>query len=242
MGRTDLHNHLLWGVDDGAIDAAESLALGRELVAAGYTDVAVTPHAKPDLDPDRALVRARRAEVQALFEREGIALRLHDGCENHLTPEFLARVGGPDARTLAESPYVLVELPFASPVPGLRELLFQIMLKGKRPLLAHPERVAQFVGRLDAAQEAFDAGAHFQIEIGSLAGIYGAPAKRTAQAMLDGGLVTIAATDAHHPRTGHEILTAGMKALGKAVGPTRLALLTEENPARVLRGTTLLTA
>lgn len=242
MGRTDLHNHLLWGIDDGALDAAESVALGRELVAAGFTDVAVTPHAKPDLDPDRTLIHARRAECQELFDREGVPLRLHDGCENHLTPEFLARVDGPDARTLAGSKYVLVELPFATPVPGLRELLFQIMLKGRRPVLAHPERVAQFVGRIDAAREAFDAGAQFQIEIGSLAGIYGAPAKRTAQALLDEGLVSIAASDAHHLRTGREILTTGLKTLGKAVGPTRLALFTEENPARVLRGASLLTA
>src|SRR6185312_7139279 len=132
--------------------------------------------------------------------------------------------------------YVLIELPFASPVTGLRELLFRVMLKGLRPILAYPERCAQFVGRPAAAQEAFDAGALFQIEIGSLANLYGGPARKCAQALLDEGLVSIAATDAHHLRATQEILGVGLKTLGKVLGPTKLQLLTEENPGRVLRG------
>ena len=63
-----------------------------------------------------------------------------------------------------------MELPFASAGAGLRELLFKIMLGGVRPILAHPERCAQFVDRPEAAREAFDAGATFQIELGSAAG------------------------------------------------------------------------
>jgi protein-tyrosine phosphatase len=240
MGRVDLHNHILYGLDDGATDVAESMALARELVAAGFTDVAATPHSKPGMDPSSDTVATRRQELQDRFDREGIPLRLHAGCENHLTPEFLARVEAKEPRALGNGPYVLVELPFASPVSGLREHLFRIMLRGLRPILAHPERCAQFVGRMSAAQEAFDAGAQFQIEIGSLGGIYGGPARKTAQAMLDAGLVALAATDAHHLRSTQEILGSGLKAFSKALGTTRLQLLTEENPARVLRGEPLL--
>jgi protein-tyrosine phosphatase len=242
MGRVDLHNHILCGVDDGAGDVAESLALGRELVKAGFTDIATTPHAKPDMDPAPELITERRQWLQATFDREGIPLRLHPGCENHLTQQFMDRVEAGNPRPLGTGPYVLVELPFASPVAGLREILFRIMLKGLRPVLAHPERCAQFVGRLDAAQEAYDAGAQFQIEIGSLSGLYGGPARKCAQALLDEGIVAIAATDTHHLRATQEILGSGMKALSKALGVSRLQLLTEENPARVLRGEQLLSS
>lgn len=236
MGRVDLHNHMLFGIDDGAVDEAETLAMARALVAAGYSDVVTTPHAKPDMDPARTLVHARRAEVQALLESQGIPLKLHDGCENHLTPDFMARVGTDDARTLAGSPYVLVELPFTTPVLGLRDLLFKIQLAKKRVVFAHPERVAQFAGRLDAAEQMFDAGAQFQLEVASLAGLYGPVAKKSAQAMLDAGLVAVVGTDAHHPRSTEEIVGAGLKALAKAVGPTKLQLFTEENPGRILAG------
>ena len=239
MGRIDLHNHLLPALDDGATDVAEALAIARALVAAGYTDVATTPHAKPDLSPSPELAASRRAELQQLLDDEQLALRLHPGCENHVTPEFVARVEAGEPRPLGSGPYVLVELPFASPVPGFRELVFRLLLLGIRPLVAHPERCAQFTLRLEAAREVVDAGAFLQIEIGSLAGMYGGPAKKCVQALLAEDLVAVAATDVHHLKSGREILGPGLKVLEKALGPTRLQLLTEENPARVLTGAPL---
>src|SRR6185312_1266298 len=109
------------GVDDGAHDVAESLALARELVKAGFTDVSTTSHSRPDCDPAPTLVAERRTMLQGLFDKEGIALRLHPGCENHLTPAFLDRVEQGEPRPIGNGPYVLIELPFASPVTGLRE-------------------------------------------------------------------------------------------------------------------------
>lgn len=236
MGRVDLHNHILFGVDDGATDAAEAIAMAEALVKAGYSDIVTTPHCKPDMDPAESLVDARRAELQALLDAKRIPLRLHAGCENHLTPQFVERVEAGHPRPLAGSSFVLVELPFATGVPGLRELLFKLMLRKVRPVMAHPERCAHFTGRIDAAIELVDAGCALQIEVGSLAGIYGGPARRYAEALLDEGLVTIAATDSHHPKSTTEIVTAGLKAMTKALGPSKVQWLTEENPARVLRG------
>src|SRR4051794_31562167 len=109
MGRVDLHNHLLFGVDDGAVSAEETLALARELVKAGYSDVATTPHCKPDLDPAVDMIAARRAEVQALLDGAGVALKLHEGCENHLTPQFVDRCKAGNPRPLGATRSVLVE-------------------------------------------------------------------------------------------------------------------------------------
>lgn len=239
MKRVDLHNHILCDLDDGCANEAESLELARLLVDAGYTDIAVTPHSRADFDPTDALCELRRTTLQATLEREGVPLRLHPGREHHLTPEFLERVVAQTARTLANGPYVLVELPFAGAVPNLRDVLFRVQLAGLRPIIAHPERCAHFVSRPDNAEALFDAGIAFQLEVGSLAGIYGSPAKKTAQALIDRGLVSIAATDAHHPKSAALILTKGLKALEKSVGASKLALWTEENPGRVLRGEAL---
>jgi protein-tyrosine phosphatase len=237
MGRVDLHNHILYEIDDGAVDAAESVALARELVAAGYSDVATTPHSKPpDMDAAEALIDVRRAEVQQLLDDARIPLRLHKGRENHLTPQFMAAVEAGQPRPLGAGPYVLVELPFATQVPGFRDILFKLMMKKVRVVLAHPERCAQFVDRWEAAREAFDAGALFQIEVGSLANIYGGPARKCAQHLLDEGMVAIAATDAHHLKATQLILKDGLKVMQKVLGATKVQLLTEENPGRILRG------
>lgn len=236
MGRVDLHNHILCDLDDGCSDEAESLALARLLVEAGYTDVAVTPHARPDFDPDDATCDERRLALQQALEREGLALRLHPGREHHLTPELHERVLAHSARPLGAGRHLLIELPFAGSAPTLRELLFRVQLEGYKPLIAHPERCAYFVSRPKNAEELFDAGVAFQLEIGSLAGLYGAPAKKTAQALVDADVIAVAATDAHHPASAERILTTGLKALQKAVGASKTALWTEENPSRILRG------
>lgn len=236
MRRVDLHNHILPGLDDGCTDETESLALARLLVEQGFTDVAVTPHARPDFDPSTELCLERRQSLQRALDAHEIPLRLHPGREHHLTPELLERVASKTAQPLGNGPYLLLELPFAGGVPRLRDALFQIQLAGYRPVVAHPERCAHFVDRLENAEALFDAGVGFQLEMGSLAGIYGRPAKRAAEAFIRRGLVSWVATDAHRPASAARILSTGLKTLEKAVGPTRLKLWTEDNPQRVLRG------
>jgi protein-tyrosine phosphatase len=44
----DLHSHILPGLDDGARDLAEALALAREIAADGVRVVAATPHVRDD--------------------------------------------------------------------------------------------------------------------------------------------------------------------------------------------------
>lgn len=241
MGRIDLHNHLLFGLDDGAVDADESLDLGRLLVSAGFTDVVTTPHHRQDFAPTPEAVAARRLDVQALFDANDVPLRLHGGREHHLTPELLERLANGEAETLADGPYLLLELPFGSPVPALNQVLFQLRVRGVKPLIAHPERCAHFQNRPEAAREVVDAGGHLQLEIGSLSGLYGAPAARCAEAWLEAGLVSVVATDAHHPRSTREILGRGLETLERKLGTAMLSRLLEENPSRVLRGEPLLT-
>jgi len=236
MGRVDLHNHLLPGLDDGARTLDEALALARLLVSAGYSDVVATPHSRPDLAPDDALVAARLVDLQVRVDAEGIALRLHHGREHHLTPEFVEAVRARTARTLGASPWLLVELPFASPVQGLAHTMFELRKAGYRALFAHPERCAHFVGRLDAAREVVENGGLLQLEAGSLAGLHGEPARRTARQLLDANLVAVVATDAHQPGPATELLDLGLATLARTVGAERLAQLTEEHPRTLLAG------
>lgn len=236
MGRVDLHNHLLFGLDDGARDVEESLELARMLVEAGFTDVAVTPHHRQDFAPSAANVQERRLEVQQRLDEGGIPLKLHPGREHHLTPELLERVAAGEAELLGNGSYLLLELPFQVPVPSLPRVLFHLRVHGVRPLIAHPERCAHFQARPDAAREVVEAGAHLQLEIGSLAGVYGEPARRCARRWLEDDLVSVVASDVHRPRSAREILGRGIETLEKELGVERTSVLLSHNPARVLAG------
>jgi protein-tyrosine phosphatase len=237
MGLVDLHCHLLWGVDDGCRAPEDSLAAARALVALGYEDVAQTPHARDDFPSrDAALCEARLAELEALLVRQGVPLRVHRGAENFLDEGFLERVARGEPRALgAAGRHVLVELPFAGAVPALPDLLFRIRLKGLGPLVAHPERCAEFE-RPGRAEEAVRLGAALQLDVGTLTGRYGRTARRLAERFLGDGLYAVAATDLHGPVEAERWVGDALEALERRAGAAGARRLCSENPRRLLAG------
>ncbi len=235
MGYADLHCHLLWDTDDGCRDADESLALCNALVQSGFSEAAPTPHAWPEL-PDAASNGARRGELKALLEENGVALALHPGAENRLDGALLERIAQGDARPLGAGNWLLAEASHQLPQPGLEELCFRLQVSGKKILVAHPERCRCFFEDPQLAQRLVDSGCALQLELGTLAGIYGKDAARMGRKLLDQGLYAVAASDVHRPQSGIRLLEQGIPALRRAVGEPGLTRLLDENPRRILRG------
>jgi protein-tyrosine phosphatase len=119
-------------------------------------------------------------------------------------------------------------------VPALPDLLFRLRRKGVTPVLAHPERCAEFQ-ELERAHEAVRLGALMQLDVGSLVGAYGKQAKKTALKMLEVKLYTLAATDLHGPEDA-EWLALGLQELERRVGKPGRDRLLQDNPARLLKG------
>ncbi|MBK9517365.1 MAG: protein tyrosine phosphatase [Anaeromyxobacter sp.] len=237
MGLVDLHCHLLWALDDGVETSAEALAGARLLASLGFTDVAPSPHASPDMPSgDAAACERRRAELAALLEAEGVALQLHRNTENKLDEGFLERVDGDDRRGVGETQrWVLVELPFRAGVPALPELVFRLRRKGVLPLFAHPERCAEFE-RPGRAEEVVRLGGALQLNVASLVGLYGKAAKKVADRLLDEGLYAVAATDLHHAAGAEEWVPEALEALEKRAGRATFERLLVEHPRRILDG------
>ena len=233
-GFVDLHCHLLPGVDDGAKSLDESLAMARALVAVGFSDVAPSPHAWPEL-AGVAEVGERREGLARTLLAEGIALALHPNAENRLDEEFFGRLaqGREAARPLGAGRYVLVEAPFESPLPSLLELLFRIQVKGLTPVIAHPERCFEFQEHRERAGQAVAAGALLQLELGAPLGRYGPEARKACRRILDAGLYAIAASDLHGPIGAVRWLGEAIDLLDRRslAGP-----LLHDSPARLLAG------
>jgi protein-tyrosine phosphatase len=237
MGFVDLHNHLLWELDDGCETPEQTLAAARLMVALGWSDVAPSPHAVaafPSGDPAR--VAARRGEAAALLAREGIALALHENAENKLDEHFLARTCPAGRRGIgAAQRWALVEVPFAAGVPALPELVLRLLREGVAPLFAHPERCAEFE-RPGRAEEVVRLGAALQLNLGALVGLYGARAQALAERFVSEGLYAVAGSDLHRPGGASEWLEMSLVALEKRAGAAELERLLETNPRRILAG------
>jgi len=238
MGFVDLHDHLLWGIDDGCETPEQTLEAARLLLSLGFDEVAPSPHAVPELPSrDPSLCEERREEVAALLAGEGIALALHPNAENKLDEEFLARAADPHLRRGigAIARWVLVEAPFEAHLPALPDLVFRLRRKGVQPLFAHPERCLEFE-RPGRAEEVVRLGGAHQLNLGALTGLYGRLARRQAERFLAEGLYAVAATDLHQPREARRWLEAGMRALEKRAGAAGVRQLCADNPRRILRG------
>ncbi|PTL85259.1 tyrosine-protein phosphatase [Vitiosangium sp. GDMCC 1.1324] len=235
-GLCDLHCHLVPGVDDGARTLEDALEMARALVDLGFTTVAPSPHARPEYPShSRETVEAKLAELREALARERVALTLGTNAENFLDEAFVRGLGTPEARLLGAGRYVLVELPYTSPVPVLTDILFRIRLKGVTPVLAHPERCLEFE-RPGRAAEAVRTGALLQLDVGALTGRYGGTAKKLARAFLEEGLYAIGATDLHGPVGAREWVGKALGELRARVGERAFTRLMSSSPARLLAG------
>src|ERR1700739_3987095 len=103
----DLHCHILPGLDDGAVDMEESLAMGEAAVEEGVTRIVATPHSSNEFRFDYAKVRELREQLQRLI---GDRLALATGCDFHINLENLEalRVDAPRF-CINQQSYLLVE-------------------------------------------------------------------------------------------------------------------------------------
>jgi protein-tyrosine phosphatase len=234
VGYTDLHCHLLPGVDDGPDTMAETVAYAGGAAAAGTTTIVATPHVeRVDVRelPDR--VRAVRAALAA----EGITLDVH--CGGEIKPFSVGDLDQEDLELIAHGPpgarWVLYEVPFHGPddefVAGAREL----RARGFGLLLAHPERSRGMLERgLSVIEALADEGALVAANVGPLLGREGGDRRRAAERLLRRGLPAVVATDAHAPARSYT-LQMGADAVREVTGRADVARrLTSDAPARLL--------
>ena len=142
---TDIHQHLIWGMDDGAASSGVMKAMLRTAHKQGISTVVATAHARPGFRPfDVGLYAERLADAQRFCAAEKLNVRILPGAEiawTYQTPLALRREKIP---TLGRSDYVLLELWRNVSWQSARGAVRQLTRAGYYPVLAHPERYLAF--------------------------------------------------------------------------------------------------
>lgn len=198
----DFHNHIIPGVDDGAVDDTESRGAMRGFVAQGITTVIATPHV------DASLTLRPRAIAERLQEIDRGWAVLTELCRNEFPSVTLLRgaelmldTPGPDLSDerlrLGGHAFVLVEYPYMRVPPNSDAVIAHIVNAGITPIIAHPERYhgVRPESRLPAQWK--HAGALLQMNAGSISGRYGTTARANAFALLEAGLIDYLCSDFH---------------------------------------------
>ena len=138
---TDIHCHIVPGIDDGSANLAESLAMARMAEADDTKSLVATPHqlgTNSGVSADA--IRQGVANLQTALNAEGIGVSVLPGADVRIEPELPKLVKQGKVLTLADrGKHVLLELPHETYFP-LEPLLAALARQGLVGILSHPER------------------------------------------------------------------------------------------------------
>ena len=197
--RTDIHCHVLPGIDDGAKTVEDGADLVEMLGELGVEKILASPHVTDEVFPNTsAIIENALAELRGELKARGIGIGVSAGAENRIDDLMLTNLEKGTLRPMADD-YVLIECPWINEPFGLDVLVKKLVEKhGLKPVLAHPERYPYYLKRPSAYDELRRMGIRFQVNLLSLSGHYGSEIRRMAEEMLDRHMVEFIGSDVHH--------------------------------------------
>jgi protein-tyrosine phosphatase len=235
----DTHLHILPGVDDGPETMQESIALARVLVQEGIHSAIATPHYNDEF-PRRSAseIRERVNDVQQELDRYNIPLRLFAGHEALINPGLVEDIHTGRLATLNNSRYLLLELWNGSWLPETEQVIFNLRAFDIVPVIAHPERYRAIQQDPNKLAALLEQGALAQVMAGSLVGIQGKMARRTAETLLKKRLIHCIASDAHGLQKRPPSVSGGLQCAEKLLGRAHVYRMIETCPAAILNNET----
>lgn len=236
----DLHSHILPGVDDGAEDMKMALEMAQLYVENGYDQIIATPHW---IEYGGTTKRSENIEVLASFirklEEAGIELKVRLGNEFFITPNLVQYVINQEGATLNNSDYVLVELPMRDYPQYTENVIFDLQLKGYKPIIAHPERYEYFRETPEVLAKLIERGIYTQMNLPSLTGQYGKEVQKSAKVFLEHQMVHFLGTDSHSNRRRSPRVKEALQLVEEMVGKEMKEELTNLRAKKVIENQSL---
>jgi protein-tyrosine phosphatase len=224
-------------MDDGAHTLQESVAMVRMAAEHGTTDLVCTPHANLTYRFEPELIRDRLAEVA---EAAGTAVRLHSGCDFHLSYDNIQdAIEHPQKYTINHRHYLLVEFSDLLIFRNTPEIFSRLQDAGMIPVITHPERNSLLRQRVTQIEAWVASGARVQITAQSLLGDFGRRAKAFSEVLLGRGLAHFVASDAHDCFRRPPRLDLARDWIAKRYGEATAEALCVANPRDALIGKAL---
>ncbi len=215
----DLHTHILPGIDDGAADLSESLALLKQEQDCGVDTVVLTPHFRPQIQKPAEFLEKRSRAFEALsgaFEGE---MKFVLGAEVLYSP-YLASIENIRDFCIGDTDYLLLEMPYRARMADdvIRAVSRLMDEHGIRPILAHVERYEAVRRNVYVLDKFRAVGCLFQVNASTLAA-KSFFTRRFVRSLVFGGYLDLIGSDCHDPVHRPANVKAALVALDKLYGP-----------------------
>jgi len=225
----DIHCHILPGVDDGAADLVEAVKMAEIALADGISGIVATAHIKEPLIDRQFLFTCHKMLTKCL-EKRLIPVDIFLGGEVSIFIDSSVS----KFYTINKTRYILVEFPDVHLSKNAGETLFNLIVNGFRPIIAHPERNSSILRKPDILFDLLNMQVLVQITAGSITGMFGPDSRACARFLLQKGVVSFIASDAHSAGHRRPVLSEGVQAAGKIIGKQEALKLVTTNPRVML--------
>ena len=218
----DIHNHALFGIDDGAKTIEDSIKMVDQAIEIGIKHVFLTPHYSR---------RHRKLNIETNYKALLLAcqdkpIKLHLGREYLYNPLESFK-----AFTMGDSNYILIEFSTIEKEP-IEEVCYNINAKGYVPIIAHIERY-HYLTKKD--YEEIRKVALFQVNSETVIGLSSyRKDRRIAKYLLKKDLVDFIASDAHNVTNRKNTLDLAYQHILKKYGQQRADDLFKNNQKKLL--------
>lgn len=203
---TDIHSHLLPGIDDGVKTIDESLEVINTLYNLGYRKLITTPHIMSDYYKNTPeIIRLKLNEVKRAVDESGPEVQIEAAAEYYLDEHFYEMILNDKELLTFGDNYILFETSFTVEPLLLKEVIFKLTSAGYKPVFAHPERYLYLHENTQLLQELIDQQLLFQLNILSLSGYYSKPVQKMAFKLFKQNAISFIGTDCHNMYQANEI-------------------------------------
>ncbi len=237
IGMFDMHNHILFGVDDGAKTIEDSLALIKTAYDDGIRGLILTPH----FHPKRGMAHYSEVvenfnELFDVVEEQMPDMQLFLGREVYYRSDILETKGSTAKFLMSETSCMLVEFSTTVDESYIKNAVSNLLFAGYQPIVAHVERYACAVKNKNLVGELKSIGAYIQINSDSILGKTGFAVKQAIKHYLKNGWVDFVSSDAHDLKSRKPELSASYNYVVKKYGEEYANALYRDNAIALLRG------
>lgn len=237
----DIHSHIVFDVDDGPRNLADSRALLEESYRQGVRTIISTSHRRKGMfeTPENKIAEHFKL-VQEIAKGISDDLTVLYGAEIYYTSDVLDKLEKKIIPNLADTRYALIEFSMTTPYKEIHAALSNVLRLGITPVVAHIERYHCLENDEKKVRDLIDMGCYMQINSSSVLKpkLFGDKykfMKKRARFFLEKDLVHFVASDMHNLDDRPPYMQEAYQIISKKYGVAYAEQLFRKNQEILLR-------